>query len=41
MTVAAMAVVATKVLMFRSKRMVALRQSVKRQNMRSITLRCL
>lgn len=41
MTVAAMAMVAMKVLMLRSKRVATLRQSLKRQNMRSMTLRCL
>ena len=41
MTVAAMAVVAMKVLTFRSKRVVTRRQFAKRQNMCSITLRCL
>ena len=41
MTVAAMAMVAMKFLMLRSKRVATLRQSLKRQNMRSTTLRCL
>ena len=41
MTVAAMAMVAMKVLMLRSKRVATLRQSLKRQNIRSTTLRCL
>jgi hypothetical protein len=41
MTVAAMAMVAMKLLMFRSKRMATRRLSLKRQNMRSMTLRCL
>jgi short subunit dehydrogenase-like uncharacterized protein len=41
MTVAAMAMVAMKFLMFRSKRVATRRQSLKRQNIRSTTLRCL
>lgn len=41
MTVAAMAMVAMKVLILRSYRVATLRQSLNRQNMRSTTLRCL
>lgn len=40
MTVAAMAMVAMKVLMLWSKRVATLRQSLMRQNMRSMALRC-
>ena len=40
MTVAAMAMVAMKHLMLRSNRVATLRQSLKRQNMRSMMLRC-
>lgn len=40
MTNAAMAIVAMKVLMLRSKRVATRRQSSKRQNMRSSMLRC-
>ena len=41
MTVAAMAMVAMKVLMFRTKRRATRRQSLRRQNIRSMMLRCL
>ena len=41
MTKAAMAIVAMKVLMLRSNRVATLRKSLKRQNMRSMMLRCL
>jgi hypothetical protein len=41
MTIAAMAIVAMNVLIFRSNRVATFRQSLKRQNMRSMTLRCL